>query len=138
MAESKLRQQLQRLFSGQVIIRRKGNGRQLKVIDTDQVQSRASNKYGDRYSKMYTSMAGGTGKAMQFYQAGQRIALFKDYEQMDADAIISSALDIYADECTMKSEYGEVLRITSESEEVKDILYNLYYDIMNIEFNLWP
>ena len=35
-----------------------------------------------------------------------RLGLFKDYESMDNDGIISSALDIYADESTMKSEYG--------------------------------
>jgi transcriptional/translational regulatory protein YebC/TACO1 len=83
-------------------------------------------------------MAGSTGKAMQFYQAGQRMALFKDYEQMDSDAILASALDIYADESTLKSEYGDVLTIISDDEEVKEILYNLFYEIMNIEFNLWP
>ena len=44
-----------------------------------------------------------------------RLNLFKDYESMDSDAIISSALDIYADESTMKSEYGEVLQINTLS-----------------------
>ena len=67
-----------------------------------------------------------------------RLALFKDYESMDSDPIISSALDIYSDESTMKGEYGEVIEIKSENENIKEILHNLFYDIMNIEFNLWP
>jgi hypothetical protein len=83
-------------------------------------------------------MGGSTGRAIQFYQAGQRMALFKDYEQMDSDAILSSALDIYADESTMKSEYGDVIEITAEDEGVRETLHNLYYDILNVEFNLWP
>jgi hypothetical protein len=67
-----------------------------------------------------------------------RLNLFKDYENMDNDPIVSSALDIYADESTMKSEYGEVLTIKTDNEQIKQILHNLYYDIINIEFNLWP
>ena len=57
---------------------------------------------------------------------------------MDTDAIISSALDIYADESTMKSEYGDVLQIKTDNDQIKQILHNLFYDIVNIEFNLWP
>jgi hypothetical protein len=57
---------------------------------------------------------------------------------MDSDAIVSSALDIYADESTMKSEYGDVLTIRTDNDNIKQILHNLYYDIVNIEFNLWP
>ena len=60
------------------------------------------------------------------------------HNSMDDDAIISSALDIYADESTLKGEYGQVLEIRSENENINDILHNLYYDILNIEFNLWP
>ena len=53
---------------------------------------------------------------------------------MDSDAIISSALDIYSDESTMKSEYGEVLQINSDKDQIKQILHNLFYDVLNIEF----
>ena len=38
----------------------------------------------------------------------------------------------------MKSEYGEVLTINSSNDQIKKILHNLFYDILNIEFNLWP
>ena len=37
----------------------------------------------------------------------------------------------------MKNEYGEVLEIQSDNDNVKKILHNLFYDILNIEFNLW-
>ena len=57
---------------------------------------------------------------------------------MDSDPIISSALDIYSDESTMKGEYGQVIDIKTDNENIKEILNNLFYDIMNIEFNLWP
>jgi hypothetical protein len=57
---------------------------------------------------------------------------------MDTDSIISSALDIYADECTAKNEFGDILTINSPNERVQTVLHNLFYDILNIEFNLWP
>ena len=33
---------------------------------------------------------------------------------------------------------GEVLAIKSADEDIQKILYNLFYDVLNIEFNLWP
>ena len=47
-------------------------------------------------------------------------------------------MDIYADETTLKSEYGKILSINSDNNQIHDILHNLYYDILNIEFNLYP
>jgi hypothetical protein len=66
-----------------------------------------------------------------------RAQLYQDYEAMDTESIIASALDIISDECTLKNENGEVLQIRSSDENIQQILYNLYYDVLNIEFNLW-
>lgn len=60
------------------------------------------------------------------------------HNSMDNDAIISSALDIYADECTKKNELGNIINISSSDDEIQQILHNLFYDILNIEFNIWP
>jgi hypothetical protein len=57
---------------------------------------------------------------------------------MDTDPILASALDIYADECTAKNEQGNILKIHHEDDNIKQILENLFYDILNVEFNLWP
>jgi hypothetical protein len=56
---------------------------------------------------------------------------------MDMDPIISSALDIYSDECLTPNEMGEILVIHSDDNNIKDVLYNLFYDILNVRFNLW-
>ena len=138
MAESKLRARLRRLFSTNVIVRHAG-GRKLKIADTNRVQQMSKDNLVDRYSRLYSNLAtGGYGKSQQISFQAQRIGLFRDYEEMDNDAIISSALDIYADESTMRSEYGDVLTIQSDNHNIHDILRNLYYDILNVEFNLWP
>jgi Bacteriophage T4-like portal protein (Gp20) len=44
---------------------------------------------------------------------------------------------LYTHNCTSNSESGELLIIHSEDNEIKKILHNLFYDIMNIEFNMW-
>ena len=66
-----------------------------------------------------------------------RVQLYSDYEGMDTDPIIASALDIVADEATVKSEQNEILSIKSTDENLQRVLYNLFYDVLNIDFNLW-
>lgn len=66
-----------------------------------------------------------------------RKKMYVDYELMDTDGVISSVLDIYADESSTASETGDLLVIKSDNEQIKKILYNLFYDVLNIEFNLW-
>jgi hypothetical protein len=56
---------------------------------------------------------------------------------MDTDPIIASALDILADESTVKNDQNEILSIKSSDENIQRVLYNLFYDVLNIEFNLW-
>ena len=136
MADTSLFSRLKRLFSTNVIVRNVG-GRQLRVSDTSRTQAIAKSNLVDRYQKIYMG-AGLSGYSDSLLTKSMRLNLFKDYEQMDSDAIIASALDIYADESTMKSEYGDVLTIKTEDDNIKQILHNLYYDIVNIEFNLWP
>ena len=137
MADKNIYTRLRILFSSNVIVRNVG-GRKLKVTDTSRIQTNPKASLVDRYTKLYTSYAGTSGYNYSLYQKTQRLGLFRDYEAMDVDPIIASALDIYADESTMKSEYGDVLNITSDNNDLKDILHNLFYDILNIEFNLWP
>ena len=137
MADRDLFSRLQRLFSTNVIVRNVG-GRQLKIADTQQVQSVSGRDLVDRYSRLYKSPHGMSGYNQSLYQKTMRLGLFKDYEAMDSDPLVASALDIYADETTLKSEYGNILTIKSDNNQIHDILHNLYYDILNIEFNLYP
>ena len=136
MADTTLFGRLRRLFSTNVVVRNVG-GKKLKVSDTSRTQSIAKNNLIDRYQKLFTN-SGLSGYSDTLLTKSMRLNLFKDYESMDSDPIVSSALDIYADESTMKSEYGDVLQIKTDNDQIKQILHNLYYDIINIEFNLWP
>ena len=129
---------LKKLFSTTAIVRVDKQGKR-RVVDVEERQTNTNLlQLKDRYTKLqrsfYETHAG--AQSMAYHQV--RRELFRDYDAMDNDPIMSSALDIYADESTTKNEYGEVLQIKSSNENVKEILHNLFYDIMNVEFNLWP
>ena len=141
MADTSLFKRLQRLFSSDVVIRNVG-GDQLKVLDTDKIQTSgefATNSLIQRFQGIYRNPASTSLYGAQFNLNYQylRPQIYNDYDAMDSDAIIASALDIVADECTLKNDLGEVLQIRSSDDNIQKILYNLFYDVLNIEFNLW-
>jgi len=138
MADTSIFTRLKRLFSTDVIIRNVG-GNQLKVIDTNSFQQSGkieTNSLIDRFSRLHVTGAAPVFNPALNYQT-MRVQLYSDYEAMDTDAIIASALDIIADESTLKDDMGEVLRIKSTDDDIQKILYNLFYDVLNVEFNLW-
>ena len=141
MADTTLFSRLKRLFSTDVIIRNQG-GTQLKVMDVNKIQQSGelqTNSLVDRFNRIYTNSATSLyGYQNSFNYQMLRPTLYSEYDAMDTDAIIASALDIIADESTLKNDMGEVLQIRSSDEDVQKILYNLFYDVLNIEFNLWP
>ena len=141
MADKGLFTRLQRLFSSDVVIRNVG-GNQLKTVDTDHIQTSgefATNSLMDRYRGVYQNPSSTSLYGAQFNMNYQymRTMLYSDYDIMDTDAIVASALDIVADECSLKNDMGEVLQIKSSDEDIQKILYNLFYDVLNVEFNLW-
>ena len=141
MADTGLFSRLRRLFSTDVIIRNEGDN-QLKVFDINKIQVSGeyeTNALVDRFNRIYTnSHTSIYGYQSSFNYQTLRPTLYSEYDSMDTDAIIASALDILADESTLRNDMGEVLQIRSSDEDVQKILYNLFYDVLNIEFNLWP
>ena len=141
MADKGLFSRLKRLFSTDVIIRNAG-GNQLKVFDVNKAQQTGeleNNSLVDRFNRIYTNSGTSIyGQQNAFNYQVMRPLLYSEYDAMDMDAIIASALDIVADESTLKNDMGEVLSIKSSDEDIQKILYNLFYDVLNIEFNLWP
>ena len=129
---------LTKLFSTQAIVTVDKDGKRT-VVDTDDRQQSGTNLFNlrDRYTKLQRSFSQDNMAAQSMAYHQVRRELFRDYDAMDNDPIISSALDIYADESTLKNEFGDVVQIKSKNEKVKEILENLFYDILNIEFNLW-
>ena len=129
---------LNKLFSSSVIIHNVGG--KLHVLDQTRSQAYGNletNFLKGPYTKLYSTANMYRWPSSQNYLAN-RLLLFRDYELMDTDSIIASALDIYADEVTLKDEFGDTVKIKCDDKKVKGILENLFGDIINIDFNLWP
>tara|TARA_B100001778_G_scaffold66971_1_gene52811 strand:+ start:53 stop:1780 length:1728 start_codon:yes stop_codon:yes gene_type:complete len=137
MADTSFFGRLRKLFSTQAIVRVDSKGRR-KVSDVDEKQKTNLSHLRDRYTKLQKGFYESAGSAQSLAYQQVRRELFRDYDAMDNDPILASALDIYSDESTLKNEYGDILTIRSSNEQVQKILNNLFYDVLNIEFNLWP
>ncbi len=92
MANTDVFSRLRRLFSTDVIIRNDG-GNQLKVIDTDKIQTSGefqTNSLIDKFNKLYTNPAATSLLGQQYNQQYQylRTYLYSDYDTMDTDAIV--------------------------------------------------
>lgn len=128
---------LKRLFSTDVIVRNVG-GKQIKVKDTDNIMYATDrNSLRDRFNRIRSTAYNAYTRDFSLSYQAARMDLFRDYDTMDMDPIISSALDIYADECLTYNEMGKMLTVHSKNNNVKQILENLFDDILNIRFNLW-
>ena len=137
MADTSFFGRLRKLFATQAVVRVDAKGRR-KVSDVDMRQKTNLSHLRDRYTKLQKGFYESAGAAQSMAYQQVRRELFRDYDAMDNDPILASALDIYADESTLKNEYGDILTVRSTNEQVQQILNNLFYDVLNIEFNLWP
>jgi len=130
---------LGKLFQNNIIVRKTPTG-QLKVKDVDFSKSALTSNFIDRYTKIQKSSWGqkyaSRQNARNMYETA-RLELYRDYEVMDSDPIISSTLDIYSDESTIDNIEGKILTVKTDNSSISKILNNLFYDILNIDFNLW-
>lgn len=69
-------------------------------------------------------------------QPYHRIYMFREYQMMEKDPIIARALDILSEESCLENEYGEVLDIECDNDDIKITLEHLFYEVLNINFTL--
>ena len=74
--------------------------------------------------------------AMSAYGTYDRMARYSDFSEMEYTPEISSALDIYSEETVAADETGSVLHVFSENPTIGRLLDELFYDTLNVEFNL--
>ena len=137
MADTSFFGRLTKLFRSQAVVTIDKDGKR-NVFDGDERQQTNLSSLRDRYTKLQKSFYESAGGAQSMAYQQVRREVFRDYDAMDNDHILASALDIYADECTLKNEFGDVLLVQSDNSKVQEILENLFYDVLNVEFNLWP
>ena len=70
------------------------------------------------------------------YYDTDRISAYQDFRAMDGTPEIAAALNIIRDECLTRSERGNILEVYSENQRVKDVLNDLFKNVLNVDFNL--
>jgi hypothetical protein len=70
------------------------------------------------------------------YYDTDRISAYQDFRAMDGTPEIAAALNIIRDECLTRSEKGNILEIYSENKRVKEVLNDLFKNVLNVDFNL--
>lgn len=70
------------------------------------------------------------------YYDTDRISAYQDFRAMDGTPEISAALNILRDECLTRSDRGNILEIYSENSRVKEVLKDLFHNVLSVEYNL--
>ena len=131
-SENALFKSLTRLLSGPISNYRRQNPRALKRQQLDKYQFKSAG--GLPFKKSSNNPLAQTYANQKNNQnRGER---YLDFEQMEYDPLINAALDVYASEMTTSSPLSKLLQINCPNEEIKGELENLYYNIMNIEYDL--
>jgi hypothetical protein len=125
MAESNLNlfRRLTRLFRSGPVVKRK------IIKPDDKYTSSAFEIFRKNQSKVYSN-------AMSAYGSYDRMARYSDFSEMEYTPEIGSALDIYAEESVAADENGNVLHIHSDNTKIKHLLDELFFDTLNVDFNL--
>ena len=133
--QSSLFKTLTRMFSGPITQRRTQSGRQLRRRHLDIYAKRFKSASGQQFKKTeYNPMNIVT---LNMISNRNRAERYVDFDQMEFTPEIASSLDIYADEMTTHSALTPVLHIKCPNDEIKYVLHSLYYNVMNIEHNLF-
>ena len=109
---------------------------------TNRVKSAGYRSYGD-FKQNY---ANHKVVSVEYYGIIPLYDLTVDgYKNFATDSVVShntpeiaSALDIYAEESSSPDEKGRSLKVTSDNRQIQQILNDLFFDTLNIEFNLIP
>jgi hypothetical protein len=117
-------QRLTQLFrSGPTVKRR------VRTSVSSNVKSSAVETFRRAHNDVYSN-------ALSAYGSFDRMSRYSDFSEMEATPEIASALDIYAEETVSSDEQGRSLHIYCEDDLKKEILESLFYDTLNVEFNL--
>ncbi len=125
MADETVWRRLTRLFrSGPVVRHKIANGE--KIVEP----TGSAKAFKKEISSLYV-------RALASYANYERLSRYSDYNEMEYTPELHSALDIYADEATVKNDEGNVITINSNNAETKELLHQLFFDVLNLNFNAW-
>jgi len=116
-------QRLTSLFRAGPVVKRKVR------MQTPGASSSAAQLFKRAHNDVYNT-------TLSAYGSFDRMSRYSDFAEMEATPEIASALDIYSEETTSPDEHGRALHIFCENDIQKELLETLFYDTLNVEFNL--
>ncbi|MEO5367381.1 MAG: portal protein [Magnetococcus sp. WYHC-3] len=132
---NELFRQLTRLFSGPLVTYRRQTERALNKKKIDKYASRFHSASGQQFKRnLYNPFEYLSLHNMVDQQRAMRYA---DFNQMEFNPDLASALNLFAEEITSYSQLEPMLRIKCANEEIKEVLHVLYNDILNLPSNLF-
>lgn len=133
--ESTLYKLLTRLFSGPMVSYRQQAVRVPKHRNMTKYNGRIKTANGKAFSKQsFNVMQTLQSNYLNQFHRSQR---YVEFQQMEFSPELAAGMDIYADEMTTHTDLSPLLGIRCANEEIKEELHTLYYDILNVEFNLF-
>ncbi len=121
---------LTRLFRSGPVVKRKIRGLDTTLAMADKTKSSGTLLFQKSLSPTYATI---TSNA---YNLSERLMRYQDFQEMEYTPEIAAALDIYADETCAQDDKGRVLHVYSDNEKVKEVLEDLFYNILNVEFQM--
>lgn len=128
-------QRLTKLFRSGPSIRRKVKGQQYQAAYD---KALAGPNQGFRGGMTPFGKSSSPFSVLGGYGILDRISRYTEFTEMEYTPEIGTALNIYADESCASDEKGKSFHVYSENPEIKKQLEELFYDTLNIEFNLRP
>lgn len=127
---------LTRIFRSGPAIQRKVKGFDQKTFYGNQLANsnfgyRAGIPFGFGRENTPFSVAGAYGIL-------DRMARYAEFSEMEYTPEIARALDILAEETVGGDDRGKCFHVYSKNSEIKGALEELFYDTLNVEFNLKP
>lgn len=121
---------LTRLFRSGPVVKRKIRALDTSIAVADKTKSSGTLLFQKSLSPTYATI---TSNA---YNLSERLMRYQDFQEMEYTPEIAAAMDIYADETVAADEKGRCLHVYSDNEKIKEMLEDLFYNILNVEFNL--
>jgi hypothetical protein len=125
MADESIWKQITRLFKSGPVVRHKIAAGE-KIPQTNGT----AKAFKKEISSLYV-------RALASYANYERLSRYSDYNEMEYTPELHSALDIYADECTVRDDDDHVIKLLSKNAEIKETLEELFFEVIDIDYNSW-
>lgn len=135
--EHELYKKLNKIFSGPIVNYHTQGVRNFRRKQLDKYEKVFKDALGNKFQRSTQNSRIFKHISSEYLNAMDRAQRYADFDQMEFDPILASALDIYADEMTTHNQFKKMLHIKCSKDEIRDILHSLFYNVLNIEYNLY-